>query len=110
MRVQITARHCDVPEPVRDRTETQVRKLTRYDPRVSSAEIVFEVEKHVKKVEGILSVDRDEPVVAHGEGDDFRPAVDQMVDRLGRILRRRRSQRTDHQASRPSELRSGTGD
>lgn len=103
MRVQITARHCDVPERLRDRTEAQVRKLTRYDPRVSSAEIVFEVEKHVKKVEGILSVDRDEPVVAHGEADAFRPAVDQMVSRLGRMLRRRRSQRTDHQARRPSE-------
>lgn len=106
MRVQITARHCDVPDPVRDRAETRVRSLQRYDPRVSSAEIVFEVEKHLKKAEGILSVDRDEPVIAHGEGNEFRVALDQMVDRLGRMLRRRRSQRTDHQAPRLSE--SGT--
>ncbi|HZD04338.1 MAG TPA: ribosome-associated translation inhibitor RaiA [Longimicrobiales bacterium] len=100
MRVQIAARHCDLPDPVRARTEVQIQKLTKYDPRVSSAEVVFEVEKHLKKVEGILSVDRDEPVVAHGEGDEFREAVDQMVDRLARMLRRRRSQRTDHQATR----------
>lgn len=103
MRVQITARHCDVPDPVRDRAETQVRRLRRYDPRVSAAEIVFEVEKHVKKVEGILSVDREEPVVAHGEGEEFRLALDRLVARLGRMLRRRRSQRTDHQAPGLSE-------
>lgn len=98
MRVQIAARHCNVSDPVRARTEEQIRKLTRYDPNISAAEVVFEVEKRLKRVEAILSVDRDDPVVAHGEGESFRGAVDQMVERLGRMVRRRHSQRTDHQA------------
>jgi ribosomal subunit interface protein len=98
VRVQIAARHCDVSDPVRARTEEQIRKLTRYDPRISAAEVVFEVEARLRKVEAILSVDRDDPIVAHGEGEDFRGALDQMVDRLARRVRRRRSQRTDHQA------------
>lgn len=103
MRVQIAARHCEVPDPVRSRAEERVQKLSKYDPRVSAASLVFEVEKRLMKVEGILSVDRDEPVVAHGEGEDFRAAVDQMIDRLSRRLRRLRSQRTDHQAPPLSE-------
>jgi ribosomal subunit interface protein len=104
VRVQIAARHCEVPEPVLARTEQQVKKLAKYDPRVSAAEVVFEIEKHVKRVEGILSIDRDEPVVARGEGDDFRLAVDQLVDRLARMLRRRRSQQTDHHAPPLTEV------
>ena len=95
MRVQIATRRCEVPTSIRDRTEEQLGKLSRYEPRLSGAEVVFEVEKHFKKVDAILKVDREEPVLASGEGMEFREAVDQMVDRLSRILRRRRKQMKD---------------
>lgn len=95
MRVQIAARQCEVPDTVRARTEEQIGKLSKYDPRLSGAEVVFETEKHVKKVEAVLKVDREEPMVAGGEGGEFREAVDQMVDRLSRMLKRRRSQKRD---------------
>ena len=100
MRVQIAARHCEVPDTIRYRTEEQLGKLTKYEPRLSGAEVVFEVEKHLKKVDAILKVDREEPVLASGEGVEFREAVDQMVDRLSKILRRRRKQMKDYH--RPS--------
>jgi ribosomal subunit interface protein len=96
MRVQIAARRCEVPDTVRSRTEDQIGKLAKYDPRLSGAEVVFEVEKHLKKVEAVLTVDRGEPVVARGEGTEFREALDQMVDRLTGILKRRRSHKKDH--------------
>lgn len=99
MRVKIAARHCEIPETVRDRTEEQLGKLSKYEPRLSGAEVVFEIEKHKKKVDAILKVDREEPVVAGGEGVEFREAVDQMVDRLSRILRRRRKQMKDYHRS-----------
>lgn len=101
MRVQLSARRCEVPEAVRSRTETLLKKLTRYDPRLSSAEVKFEIEKHLHLVEAILSVHGEAPVVARGEGPDFRIAADQVVDRLAKTLRRRRSQVRNHQASRP---------
>jgi ribosomal subunit interface protein len=98
MRVQITARRCEIPDALRARTEAVVQKLSKYDARVSAAEIVFEEERHNKKAEGVLSVDRDEAVVASAEAADFPAALDQLVDRLAKILRRRRSQVVDHQA------------
>lgn len=103
MRIQIAARRCEVPTPVRDRTEEQLGKLSRYEPRLSGAEVVFETEKHLKKVEAVLKVDREEPVVAGGEGAEFRAAVDQMVDRLSRMLRRRRSQKKDYHRPGPAD-------
>jgi len=96
MRVQIVARHCEIPDIVRSRTEEQISKLIKFDPRLSGAEVTFQVEKHMKKVEAVLSVHREEPVVASGEGSEFREATDLMVDRLAKILRRRRSQKKDH--------------
>ncbi|MBT8396726.1 MAG: ribosome-associated translation inhibitor RaiA [Gemmatimonadetes bacterium] len=103
MRVQIAARHCEIPEPIRQRTEEQLEKLSKYEPRLSGAEVVFEVEKHLKKVDAVLKVDREEPVHAAGEGTEFREAVDQMVDRLSRMLRRRRKQLKDYHRAGGSE-------
>ncbi|GMV07214.1 MAG: hypothetical protein AMXMBFR53_34890 [Gemmatimonadota bacterium] len=102
MRIQVAARHCDIPDSVRKRTEEQITRLAKYDPRVAAAEVVFEEEKRVRKVEVILSVDRGEPVVARGEGEEFRTALDKVVDRLGRILRRQRGQAKSHQGPRLS--------
>jgi len=104
MRVQIVARRCEIPSSLRARAEEQVQKLSRFDPRVSSAEVVFEEERHLKKAEGILAVDRATPVVAQGQGTEFGAALDQMVERLSRILRRRRDQVVDHQAPKLSEV------
>ncbi len=96
MRIQIAARKCEIPDSVRTRTEEQLGKLSKYEPRLSAAEVVFKTEKHLKKVEAILKVGRGDPVVAGGEGDEFQEALDSMVDRLSRMLKRRRSQRTEH--------------
>lgn len=106
MRVQIAARHCDVPDPVKTRAEQQALKLSRYDPRLTAAEIIFEVEKHHKRVEGIFTLDRLEPVVTTGEGSEFRAALDQMLDRAGRMLRRQREQHRDHQGPKLSDAAS----
>lgn len=98
MRLQIATRHCEVPESVRRRAQGKVTRLVRYDSRLSSAELIFEEERHVRRVEGILTIHGGEPVVAGGEADDFGAAVDRLVDRLSRMLRRRRELARDHQA------------
>jgi len=98
VRVQITERHCDVPDEVLQRTEGQIESLTKYEQRATAAEVVFSEEKHSRRVEVIIHVDGSEAVVAHGNGTEFRTALDQAVDRLGRMLRRGRKRRRDHQA------------
>jgi ribosomal subunit interface protein len=98
LRIQIAARHCDIPDSVRTRTEEQIPRLTKYDPRVSKAEVVFGEEKHIRKVEVILSVHGGEPVVARAEGGEFRSALDKVLERLSRILKRQRSMAKNHHA------------
>lgn len=103
MRVQIAARRCEIPDTVRERTEEQFGKLARYEPRLSGVEVVFEVEKHLKKIDAVVKVDREEPVVASGEGVEFRDAIDQVVNRLSRILKKRRKQLKDYHRSGNAE-------
>jgi ribosomal subunit interface protein len=103
MRLQISARHCEVPDAVRKRVEERVPRLKKYDPRLAAAEVIFTEERHMKRVEGILSIDGGEPIVASGEDAEFMAAVERMADRLGRALRRRRSQIRKHKGRGPGE-------
>ena len=103
MEIRITSRHTDLPEALRERAEEVLMKLTKYESRISAAEVVFDEEKRTKRVEGIIHIDRADPVVASAEGDEFRVALHQMVDRIARQLRRRHKQVKDHQALKLSE-------
>ena len=108
MRVQISSRHTDIPDAIMERTRDQLQKLTRYDVDLRAAEVVFDSNKRNKSVEGVLHIDGREPKIATGEGDTFQGALDQLVDRLGRMLRRGRDQRRDHQAPKLSETALGS--
>lgn len=103
MEIRITSRHTDLSDDLRERTEELVLKLSKYEPRISAAEVIFDEGKRTKTAEGIIHVDRGDLVVASGEADAYRGALHQMVDRLTRQLRRHHERRRDHQAPKLSE-------
>ena len=103
MEIRITSRHTHISGHLRERAREAANKLSRYEPRISATEIVFVAEKHSKRVEGIVYVDRGDPVVASAEADEFLTALRRSIDRLARQLRRRNEQRRDHQAPKLSE-------
>ena len=103
MEVRITSRHTDLSDNLRRRTEEVVTKLSKYEPRISAAEVVFDEEKRSKTAEGIIHVDRSDPVVASGEAEEFGGALNQMVERLSKQLRRRHDRIRDHKAPKLSE-------
>ena len=98
MKVQITTRHCDVSDDLREHTQAQIDKLSRYDPRVGSADVTYTEEKHTRKVDVVVHIDGAEAVVAQAEDRDFRTALDQAIDRLVRMLKRERQRHRDHSA------------
>ena len=104
MNITLTTRRCEIDQDTTSRAEARVARLVRFEPRLTSAELIFTEERHLKQVEGILTVDGNEPVVASGEGDAFSEALDQLLDRLDRILRKRRSQRRRHRGPGTKDL------
>ena len=100
MNVNTVARRCEVPEYVVKRANQKIGKLARFEPRLTSAEVVFRIERHVHRVEAFLSLNGHDPVVARGQARDFPTALDQVADRLSKILRRGRTQQVEHWAGR----------
>lgn len=103
VRVSITERKCTVPRKVLERTEAQVGALDKYEGRATAADVVYTEEKQTRKVEVVVHIDGAPQVAARGEGRDFRTALDQVVDRLRRMLSEARERRRDHQAPPLSE-------
>jgi ribosomal subunit interface protein len=90
MEVTITARHCAIPESLRDQTERLLRRFQRIHTRATSAVACFEKEAFEKNVEIRLNVGGGPPLIAHASGPTFRAALDRTVDRLDRQVKRRR--------------------
>jgi ribosomal subunit interface protein len=103
VRITITERHCQIPNRIRDRTQSLVEGLGKFEERATAAEVVYSDEKHTKKIEIIVHIDGAPHIVGRGDGDDFRSALDGAVNRVKRMLRRQRDQRRDHQAPPLSE-------
>ena len=73
MNVNTVARRCEVPEYVVKRANQKIGKLARFEPRLTSAEVVFRIERHVHRVEAFLSLNGHDPVVARGRRATSRP-------------------------------------
>lgn len=103
MDVRITARHCSITDSVRDIAQTRVSRLSRFEPRITAAEVQFSDENALKQVEVRLSVPGTSMVQARGAGDSFRTALDRSVERLERQMRRRHSRRRDWHGERTAD-------
>lgn len=82
MRTTITARHCEIPDELRERAEQVTDKLAKAAHRPQRAEVVFDVDHGQKVVEVMLHLPRGQVQVASGEADDFRTALDRAADKI----------------------------
>jgi ribosomal subunit interface protein len=87
-----------VPADVLEQTEPRVASLSKYSPRATAVDVVFYEEKIDKLVEVLVHIHGSEPVVARGQDKDFKTALDQVLDRAARILKKQRERHTDHKA------------
>lgn len=110
MQVNITARHCSVPDRIRSDAEERVQRLQKYEPGVQDAVVEFDTDHGDKKVETRVYVKGTHSIVAHGAGESFRTALDQAIERVTRQLKRRRERVRSHKSVKLSELISETTD
>lgn len=82
MRTTVTARHCEIPDELRERAETLVAKAAKAAHRPQRAEIVFDADHGQKVVEIQLYLARGQVKVATAEADDFRSALDRALDKV----------------------------
>lgn len=102
MDITINARHCTVPESLRNQAVRRLTHLDRIHARVTSATVIFEGAANSRRVEARLSVAGGPPLVSHGDDATLRGALDGALSRLERQLKRRRKRSLDMRLRGPS--------
>jgi ribosomal subunit interface protein len=86
MQTTITARHCEITDALRERAVTVVGRLGSFAQRPIETTVVFDTDGGQQTAELRLHVARGEVLVARGEGDDHRTALDRAEEKLRRQL------------------------
>jgi putative sigma-54 modulation protein len=99
MQVTVKGKNTGVPEKLRARAERKLAKLQRFDDRILAMDVEFSEERNPRvadphRVEVTLTT-RSGLVRAHANATDPAAAVDQVVDRLERQVKKRKSRRVD---------------
>jgi putative sigma-54 modulation protein len=97
MQTTITARHCEVSEPLRERAINVMERLSNLASHSMEMTVVFDADGIQQTVELRLHVARGEILIATGEGEDHRTALDRAEEKLRRqverVSERRRARR-----------------
>jgi ribosomal subunit interface protein len=99
MQVTVKGKNTTVPEKVRARAEHKLAKLRRFDDRILAMDVEFSEERNPRvadphRVEVTLTT-KSGLVRAHANATDPSAAVDQVVDRLERQVKKLKGRRVD---------------
>jgi putative sigma-54 modulation protein len=99
MQVTVKGKNTGVPERVRARAEQKLAKLLRFDDRILAMDVEFSEERNPRvadphRVEVTLTT-KSGLVRAHANATDPAAAVDQVIDRLQRQVKKLKGRRVD---------------
>ena len=95
MQVHMTGRHVELTEALKRYVEEKVRKLQRYLPDPMEADAVLTVEKHRHRAEILIRAGR-HLIQAEEETNEMYAAVDRVVDKLERQIKKYRGKLINH--------------
>ena len=100
MQTTITARHSEISDALRERALAVVERLGNMATRPIEATVVFDTEGLLQTAELRLHVSRGEVLVAKGEAEDHRSALDRAEEKVRKQLERASAR---PRRSRPSQ-------
>lgn len=95
MNLQLTGRHLEITDSLRDYVTTKLGRVTRHFDHVIDARVILAVEKLTQKAEVTLHVPgRDFFCVS--EEHDMYAAIDALADKLDRMVLEHKQRQTGH--------------
>jgi putative sigma-54 modulation protein len=83
MQINITGRHVEVTEALKDYVNSKFAKLERHFDHINNVHVILDVEKLVQKAEATLHVNGGE-IFATSDHADMYAAIDGLIDKLDR--------------------------
>lgn len=83
MNINISGRHVDITDSLRDYVTEKLSRLERHFDHLNQCQVTLIVEKSIQKAEAIVHVSGQD-IHASAENDDMYAAIDAMTDKLDR--------------------------
>lgn len=87
MQINLTGHHVEITEAMRGFVNEKFQRLTRHFDHINNVHVILSVEKLRQKAEAKLNVNGGELFADHEDGDMY-AAIDQLVDKLDRQVKK----------------------
>jgi putative sigma-54 modulation protein len=95
MQINVTGRHIEITDSLKSYVESKFEKLERHFEHITNTHVILCVEKERQKAEATVHVNRGN-LFADNEQEDMYAAIDGLVDKLDRQLKKHKEKLTDH--------------
>lgn len=102
MQISITGHHMDVTRSLKDYIENKFSKLERHFDNMTKIHVILTIEKERQKAEAQIHISGG-VVYADMEHDDMYAAIDRLVDKLDRQLKKHKEKLNNHHRGDPGQ-------
>ena len=95
MQINISGRHVEVTESMKEYVTSKVVRLTHHHDRITSTNVILSVDKLIQKAEATIHVSGKD-VFAEATNEDLYAAIDSLVDKLDRQLIKHKEKMRSH--------------
>lgn len=95
MQIDVTGRHVEITESLKSYVDTKFQRLERHFEHINNTHVILSVEKDRQKAEATVHVNRGN-LFADDEQENMYAAIDGLIDKLDRQLKKHKEKLTDH--------------
>ncbi len=95
MQISITGHHIDITDALRSYVESKFTRLERHFDNMTNIHVILGIEKERQKAEATIHVSRGN-IYADIEHEDMYAAIDGLIDKLDRQLKKHKEKLTKH--------------
>jgi putative sigma-54 modulation protein len=99
MQINFTGHHVDVTPAIRNYTTEKFERLKPLGDKITSVNVIFDVEKIMQIAKATLHVSGAE-IHARSESEDLYSAIDLLVDKLKQQMTKHKEKQKDHHRDR----------
>lgn len=98
MKINVTGRHIHITEALQLYIENKFKKIEKHFENIIDIHVILTVEKIRMQAEATLKIKKGN-IFANSEKEDMYIAIDELVDKLDRQLKRKKERRMGHRRS-----------
>jgi putative sigma-54 modulation protein len=102
MQINVTGHHVDVSAPLHDYVTEKMQRLSRHFDHVISVNVILTIERRNHEAEATVHA-AGRSLFANQTAEDMYAAIDGLVDKLDRQVRRYKEKLTNHQGATHAE-------